>query len=282
MPAAPALDPAAVLDVATPSQRFRLPGVAMAGFRARTPDPIEMSVVPFPAVTMFIDFGEALLADDISGQQHRGSVIAGLAPGGALRGAGRDVECLQVRLSPVLAHAVLGTVPGTGAVLVPFDDLWGADAGQLQGNLRAAASWDERFAIAEAALGRRYEAGRGADPEVAVAWRQMVRHAGVVRVDELAAGTGWSRKRLWARFRSQVGVTPKSAARLIRFDRAAHRLAAGDGPAVVAAETGYADQSHLNREVMGFTGLTPASVATAPWLAVDPVAWAAPGYLSRA
>ncbi|MEV4112185.1 hypothetical protein [Nonomuraea sp. NPDC049695] len=48
-----------------------------------------------------------------------------------------------------------------------------------------------------------------------------------MRVDGLADEVGWSRKRLWSRFRSQLGITPKRAARLVRFDHAAHLLAAG-------------------------------------------------------
>src|SRR5215472_12385854 len=82
------------------------------------------------------------------------------------------------------------------------------------------------------------------------------------------------------RFRSQIGLPRKRAAQLIRFDHAAHRLAAGHSAALVAADSGYADQSHLHRDVMTFTGATPRAVAAAPWLTVDPVAWAAPGYLS--
>jgi AraC-like DNA-binding protein len=104
----------------------------------------------------------------------------------------------------------------------------------------------------------------------------MVTSRGQVRVEQLAAETGWSRKRLWSRFRSQIGLTPKRAAQLIRFDRAAHRLAAGHSAALVAAESGYADQSHLHRDVKTFTGVTPRVVAAAPWLAVDDIAWAAP------
>jgi AraC-like DNA-binding protein len=106
----------------------------------------------------------------------------------------------------------------------------------------------------------------------------MVRSRGRVRVDELAAQVGWSRERLWWRFRSQIGLTPKRAAQLVRFDHAAHRLAAGDSAALVAAESGYVDQSHLNRDAIAFAGLTPGAVAAAPWLAVDDVAWAAPDY----
>ena len=67
-----------------------------------------------------------------------------------------------------------------------------------------------------------------------------------------------------------------TASKLVRFDRAVHRLAAGHGAALVAADSGYADQSHLHREVMAFTGVTPAAVAVARWLSVDPVPSSAP------
>lgn len=95
---------------------------------------------------------------------------------------------------------------------------------------------------------------------------------GRIRVDSLANEVGWSRKRLWSRFRSQIGLTPKHAARLVRFDHAAHLLAAG-AAAQVAAASGYADRAHLHREVKAFTGATPTAVATAPRLAIDDTAW---------
>src|SRR5216683_4059098 len=85
----------------------------------------------------------------------------------------------------------------------------------------------------------------------------MLRNLEGIRVAELAAATGWSRKRLWSRFRSQIGLTPKRAAQLVRFDHAAHRLAAGHSAALVAAESGYTDQSHLHRDVTTFAGVTP-------------------------
>src|SRR5438552_2130251 len=110
---------------------------------------------------------------------------------------------------------------------------------------------------------------------IVYAWRRTVTSRGRVRVAGLAEEVGWSRKRLWSRFRSQIGLTPKRAAQLVRFDHAAHLLAAGHAAASVAAQSGYVDQSHLHREVKAITGVTPTAVATAPWLAIDDVAWPA-------
>ena len=132
--------------------------------------------------------------------------------------------------------------------------------------------------MTDALLAHRCQAGsRGAmssvDLEVAWVWNRILVGCGQVRVDSLAAEVGWSRKRLWSRFHSQIGLPPKRAAKLVRFDHAAHRLAAGEDAARVAADGGYADQSHLHRDVGAFTSATPVTVASEPWLAVDDIAW---------
>jgi AraC-like DNA-binding protein len=273
-------DAAAVWDIATPSRPGLLPGLSMAGFRERGTDYVDLPVVPYPAVTVAVNLGDGLLVDDKRGRQQRDSVVAGLAPDG-LRVRGRGIEGLQIRLSPVLAHEVLGVSSDLSGTVEPLADLWGRDARRMEEQLRAAASWDDRFAIVEAALAQRREAGPAVDPEVGFAWRQMAITHGQVRVERLASDVGWSRKRLWSRFRSQIGLTPKHAAQLVRFDHAAHRLAAGDSPAQVAAESGYVDQSHLHRDVRTFAGLTPTAVSAAPWLAVDDIAWADAEVASR-
>jgi AraC-like DNA-binding protein len=250
----------------------------MAGFRSRTADPVDIRIVPYPAVTVFVEFGgDGIVVDEDGGRQQRGSVVVGLVPG-SVRGRGRDIECLQVRLSPSVAYAALGAPGLLGGTVLALDDLWGRDARRIHERLRDAPSWDDRFAIAEDALARRLEAGRVIDPEISFAWEQMATRRGQLRVDQLAGKIGWSRKRLWSQFRSQVGITPKRAAQLVRFDRAAHRLAAGQSIAQVALESGYVDQSHLHRDVVAFTRVTPTAVALAPWLAVDDIAWPARGH----
>ena len=275
-----ARDAEAMWDIAVPSRPGRVAGVSMAGFSDRAKDVVDLQVVPYPAVTLVIDLGGGLVVDDADGRRHRGSVVAGLTPG-EVRVHTQHIEALQVRLSPAVAHAALGANAELNGMVVALDDLWGLGAARIQEQVRAAWSWQDRFAIAETALARRCEAGRAVDAEVGYAWRQMVTNQGQVRVERLAAEAGWSRKRLWSRFRSQIGLTPKRAAQLIRFDHAAHRLAAGDSASLVAAEGGYADQSHLHRDVMAFARMTPRAVAAAPWLAVDDLAWAAPAHASR-
>jgi AraC-like DNA-binding protein len=264
------------VEVAIPRPSCRLPGISMAGFRQRAAVRWDIAMVAHPSVTLLVDLSEGDgAAYEAHGRHARGSVVVGLLPGDFRAAARARVECLQIRLEPALAAAVLGASTELTGGVVALEEIWGRDARRVEDRLRAVASWDERFAIAAEVIGRRLAARPSADPEVAYVWRRTLTSRGRVRVDGLADDVGWSRKRLWSRFRSQLGITPKRAARLIRFDHAAHLLAAGHAAATVAAESGYVDQSHLHREVSAFTGLTPTAVASAPWLAIDDVAWPA-------
>lgn len=270
-------DAAAEWDVARPPRPSRVPGVSMAGFHDRGSGGFDLRSVPHPAVTLVVEFGAGpLVVEDAAGLRQRGSVVAGLAP--AVRVSGKNTECVQVRLSPVVAPAVLGVCPADlERAVVALDDLWGRDGSRIREQLGETRSWGERFALMEASLMSRRAPGPTVDREVAWAWDRIVVNRGWVRVDELAVEIGWSRKRLWSRFRSQIGMPPKRAAKLIRFDHAAHRLSVGHGAADVAAEAGYVDQSHLHRDVLEFTGGRPSTMIEDTWLAVDDVAWASHG-----
>jgi AraC-like DNA-binding protein len=265
-----------VWDVARPTRPSRVAGVSMAGFRDRGTTPAGHRAIPHPAVTLVLEFGDGpLIVDDAAGRQLQGNLVAGLGFGaGGFHVRGENFAAVQVRLSPLVARAILGVSPADlSAAVAPLDDLWGAEAPRIAEQLSVASCWDERFALTEALLARRRQAGPSVDREVAWAWEQILVSQGRVRVDRLAGDVGWSRKRLWSRFQSQIGLPPKRAATLVRFDHAAHRLAAGDDAARVAADAGYADQSHLHRDVVAFTSATPATVAGEPWLAVDDLAW---------
>ena len=108
-------------------------------------------------------------------------------------------------------------------------------------------------------------------PEVSWAWQQLLRQGGALPVSELAAGTGWSGRHLTSRFRAEIGLTPKGAARVIRFDRARRLLVRNLTEATpeyrladLAAACGYFDQAHLAREFRVLAGCPPSQ-----WLAEE-------------
>jgi AraC-like DNA-binding protein len=270
-------------DIACPKQPSRVPGVTMAGFRDRGITPPGLRLIPHPAVTLVVVFGGTVAVADGAGRRRQGSFVTGPGFGEVLRILRADAfECLQVRLSPVVAHAVLGaaTVDLDGEV-VTLDEMWGREAARVSEQLNDLSSWEDRFALTDAWLARRCAEAPRVDPEVAWAWRRIVADHGTVRIEHLSTRLGWSRKRLWSRFQSQLGLPPKRAAKLVRFDHAVHGLVAGQDTAGVAADRGYSDQSHLHRDVVAFTGLTPATVVDEPFLAVDDVAWGWPGARRR-
>ncbi|MEU9337067.1 helix-turn-helix domain-containing protein [Streptomyces sp. NPDC048290] len=170
-------------------------------------------------------------------------------------------EGVQVSLTPLGARAVYG-IPAADLAhrLVPLDVLLGALGVELVDRLRAAATWEARFAVLDAlflrAVGDRVSR---VPPEVAEAWRRLVVSRGRVQVGAVAAELGWSRRHLTERFRGEVGLSPKTFARVLRFEHA-HELATAQEPvpwAEVAAVSGYADQAHLVRDWSEFTGRTP-------------------------
>ncbi len=93
--------------------------------------------------------------------------------------------------------------------------------------------------------------------EVDFAYKQLQRRPST-RIATIAAEVGWSRGHLVVRFRREVGLSPKRFARVARFRTAIDRL--GRAPlATVAAECGYADQSHLTHEFRDLAGATPSA-----------------------
>ena len=108
-------------------------------------------------------------------------------------------------------------------------------------------------------------------PEVGWAWQRLLAAGGAVRMSALAAETGWSGRYLTSRFRAEIGLTPKAAARVIRFSRARQLLVRNLTEANseyrladLAVTCGYFDQAHLAREFRSLAGCPPSQ-----WLAEE-------------
>ncbi|MEU5286251.1 helix-turn-helix domain-containing protein [Streptomyces sp. NPDC020755] len=206
--------------------------------------------------------------DDGSPVTRYGSVAGGLmCRSVAIHHDGRQ-QGVQVALTPLGARAVYG-MPAAALAhrLVPLDELLGALGVELVDRLRTATTWAARFAALDELLLRAVGRSGGGEcvprvrPEVAEAWRRLVAARGRVQIGAVAAELGWSRRYLAERFHSEVGLLPKTFARVLRFEHA-HELATAHDPlpwADVATLSGYADQAHLVRDWSEFTGRSPTA-----------------------
>ncbi len=71
---------------------------------------------------------------------------------------------------------------------------------------------------------------------------------------------GLSRGAVWRQAKSVLSMSPQRYVMLQRFDKAVNLLQGGLPIAQVAAAAGYADQSHLHREVVRLAHTTPAKL----------------------
>jgi AraC-like DNA-binding protein len=171
---------------------------------------------------------------------------------------------LELRLAPLGAYSLLGVpIDHFHGEFVDLGDAIGAEARDFADRVRDAPTWDARFALVDEFLLGRAAKGPTPAPEVEHAWDLLTASRGALPIRSVASDVGWSNKHLITRFKEQVGLTPKLAARLVRFEQVWRRITPNE-PArwdQIAAETGYADQAHLIRDFRTFTGTTPAALA---------------------
>ncbi|HET6989049.1 MAG TPA: helix-turn-helix domain-containing protein [Kribbella sp.] len=170
---------------------------------------------------------------------------------------------LEVWLAPLGAYAVLGLpMDELNGQMVDLYDVLEGQGDRLAEQVRDAPSWQRRFELIDEFLLRRMDRGRAPDPQVAAAWRRVVADGGAARIGAVAREVGWSHKHLIAKFRQQVGLTPKTASQLVRLERVWQLLASNRASRweQIAVEAGYADQAHLIRDFRRFTGTSPTAL----------------------
>jgi AraC-like DNA-binding protein len=256
--------------VARPAPALRGLVAGYHGYRQAGLPPARHLGLPSPHLTLILTLDEPLtIAAHPRPDQHPGTytaLLGGLHTAPALVTHEGAQSGVQVALHPPATRALLGLPAGEFASLdVPAQDVLGRFVDQAREALLRVHGWPERFAVLDRLLLSRLAArGRDADsappPEIVRCWHLLRSTGGRVGVAALAAETGWSTRHLGTMMRRETGLAPKTAARVVRFDRARHAvaLAGGRGLAGVAAAVGYADQSHLDREFRAFAGLPPS------------------------
>jgi AraC-like DNA-binding protein len=222
--------------------------------------------VPSPNVTLIISFGPELRIRDLAtgAEVIRSSFVAGLQQRPVVTSA-REEYGLQINLTPIGAYRVLGTpLSELTDRAVELTSLVGADAERLAAPLADARTCTDRFSLLDGEFFERLASGPRPAATTEWTWRRMQESGGRLPIGTLVSELGCTRKHLSERFHAEIGVPPKTLARLIRFSRAAPLLRDGrSSVGSVASACGYYDQAHLNREFTECARLSPTAFTSA-------------------
>lgn len=171
-----------------------------------------------------------------------------------------------VRFRPGAAACLLGVPPSELADLaLDADELWGRPAVVAGERVGESASAGAAVALLQGLIADRLAGSAGPDPLVAEAVRRLMPWR-TADVGSLQSALGISERQFRRRCQSAIGLAPKVLHRMLRFQEflalvqfalSQGRDPADDGLGLLAADAGYADQSHLTRECVRLTGLTP-------------------------
>jgi AraC-like DNA-binding protein len=252
--------------VSTPAGGLRDFVGRYCGFSEKTGGTTRRREGPGPEVVVILSFGnEWRIGGALAATPQLApltSFVGGLRDTSVLTEHDGEAAGIQIDLNPLAAH-MLFELPmhAIAGRTLPLDALLGG-SDLLVEQLYEADSWDARFDLLDLELSRRFDAARPPTPGVRWAWGRLRETRGRATVGPLAEELGWSRRRLVARFREEIGLPPKAVARLLRFEHALELAGRGETWAEVAFTAGYYDQSHLINEFRAITGITPRQYVT--------------------
>lgn len=235
-----------------------------SGYREAGGQPVWRRELPVSFIPLIINFGAPFaLRDESMTETRYSSFSAGITTAPVIVGSSGSAHCLQVNFSPLGALRFFGVAQSeiTGRTL-PLDELLGPGANLLIEELHSAPDWAKRFALIDQFIARRFARARDPHSTVQEVWHGLKHSRGAASIAGLAEDAGVSRRHLAKLFRAEIGATPKTMARIMRFEHA--RTMAGTVPrlgwADIAYEAGYADQAHLVREFRELSGLSPTDL----------------------
>jgi AraC-like DNA-binding protein len=246
----------------------RYVGYRLAGFPAGV-----HRGLPSRHLTFIVSIGPAIdvvaQCDGSQSPQQYRCVVGGLQASPALIAHDGNQEGIALELTPLGCRALLGLPAGAlWSTSAELDEVVRSVGTELWERLQGTTTWRQRFAICDQVLSRLVrDDADGPPPELRQAWRMLVASEGLVPIADIAGEVGWSRQHLGRRFRDELGLSPKLAGRVVRFERARQMLQTTPpfvSIAQVAATCGYYDQAHLTRDFVEMAGCPPGR-----WLAEE-------------
>lgn len=141
--------------------------------------------------------------------------------------------------------------------VIPLDIFWGDNVAFLREALAEAANMTERLRLLENFLLARLQQNQE-NAYVHHAVQTLAQTNGAYSIKGLAIQIGISQKHLAHRFKQIVGVTPKTLARIYRFQAVLSTINQNTDWADIANQCHYHDQAHFSKDFAAFAGFSPS------------------------
>jgi AraC-like DNA-binding protein len=194
------------------------------------------------------------------GSNHSGGWLSGLQRRYLLIETQEGSHFVAARLKPWGAWRLVREPMREVSCKVPMlDELWGDAIHNLTQRLAEAPNLFARFDILEMHLRQKLDHHARFDLKVVEATRRLRSSMGQLRIETLCRDLETSRATLGRKFSEQVGLTPKTYARVVRISSLIQKLGepGHDDWAALAEDFGYHDQAHLNHDFQEFCGHSP-------------------------
>jgi AraC-like DNA-binding protein len=232
-------------------------------FRERSDVPIDRSESAGVDPVLIVEFEDPLIVSsvvDCESPRRWQSFAAGASQASTSTLHAGTQHCVEVRFTPLGLYRLSGlSMHELTDRVVGLEDLFGRAGRELPERLAAESDWCGRFGLLDSLFARAAADGPEPDNEVVHAWNRLRQTEGTAPIGAVLSEIGWSRGRLAQRFREQVGLGPKAAARILRFQRAARLLIEPGHRSLtsIALSCDYYDQPHFNRDFRAFAGCSP-------------------------
>ena len=259
------------LDISACEYRLKKPSTlrdwvsSYSGYREEVGRPVRRLEIPKDRVILILGFGDFLHIGPVTSRLETSryqAFVVGLGEKPLLTEHNGALHGIEIELLPWAVDKLFGRAASElTQEIVHLEDLWGSYAHLLVEQLSEMSSWEERFSLVDRVLQEKFASSeRIIRQEIQWAWNQLEHHKGCIPIRQLAEKIGWSDRHFARCFRAQIGITPKTAARRIRFNYAQQLLKSPRHFPLseIATICGYSDQSHFTREFHLFAQCSPA------------------------
>ena len=230
-------------------------GVPLADSRIIVPDGRAKIIVPYRN-----SLCAAVNTRLLNAKEHQICLVGIQSNPTTIASTATDTGTIGVELTPKgLYHLFNLSMHEITNRMVSFEELFGPPGARLQTRVGDAEDPQEKITLLQTALMHLLQKNEKEYALLDHTLDMLAQTHGMMRVQELAAHIGYTKRYLDMLFKEHIGVSPKSLASILRFQEVYQGWMQQKSPTFFRNHWSayYYDQSHFIKEFKRFTGFTP-------------------------